>query len=453
MIGVLVRILSLAYLPILTLSFYQLMVPSFWYITLLAAGFLVAPFLFYGFVSIKLFQIRPASFVFTELKLLLRYGSLYNAFTDDTFHFFIAIVVYKSLVAAMIGLFQQSGLAQIILVLLAEASLMAGLLLKLPYADSHVNLIHIIYGFIRLTVFALNIAYLPSLQATVMSKQYVGYIQLAIHCLAYILFLVLQIKNVVTIATGLADDELDETGKPPARMVFWKKRKRRPNRLHATSTATLMTMSSQGGGGNRPRSQSASFYMGNNGSNRNSTNRLTMDSQRLDVFTNYYSVAAANSSTTSTAQQHVGVLKPDEVRKVPPAEHRTSSDPKLETTNENMLQYPTLIKEYRSNTKCPQLQPSSSTNHPPIELTKEGGGGASTSAARRNYKLDDDIIPSSEPLMSSINNTLLFNQAPTTKSSRPRPPPLPKHLIFNNESDFSPPHQPSPTSINIQNDV
>jgi hypothetical protein len=421
LIGVLVRILSLAYLPILTMSFYQLMIPSHWYITLLAATFLVTPFLFYGFVSIKLFQIRPASFIFTELKLLLRYGTLYNAFTDDTFHFFIAIVVYKSLVAAMIGLFQTSGLAQIILVLLAESSLMAGLLYKLPYADSQVNLVHVVFGFIRLTVLALNIAYLPALKATIMSKQYVGYAQLAIHCLAYFLFLVLQIKNVVTIATGLSDDELDETGKPPARMVIWRKRRRRPNQLHITSSATLLTTSSQGGG--RPHSQSASFYMGNNGSNRN---------QALDMFTNYYGVAAATSSTSSTPQ------KPDEIRKP----HHRSSTTNSET-NENMLLHYPLVKEYRSNTH----QPSSSlTNNAPIELVGE-------SSTRMVYKIDDDIIPSSEPLMSSINNTSINQPTIATKASRTPPPPLPKHLVFSNESDFSPPHQPSPTSIIIQNDV
>ncbi|KAI7871402.1 uncharacterized protein EV154DRAFT_400966, partial [Mucor mucedo] len=194
----------------------------------------------------------------------------------------------------MIGLFQTSGLAQIILVLLAELALMVGLLIKLPFADNQVNFFHTVIGFIRIVVLSLNIAYLPNVMATASVKQYVGYAQMAIHCFAFFLLLVLQIKNLVTIATGLGDDELDETGKPPARMAMWRKIKRPPHQLHVTSTATLMTAAS--------RSQNPSFYMTN--SNRNS-NRLTVDSQTIDAFTNYY--GQNSSATTSHA-----VLKPDE---------------------------------------------------------------------------------------------------------------------------------------------
>lgn len=430
------------------------MIPSLWYVTVLAAFFLVTPFLFYGFVSIKLLQIRPASFIFTELKLLLRYGGLYNTFTDDTFAFFLSIIVYKSVVAAMIGLFQTSGLAQIILVIIAECSLMAGLLYKLPYADSQVNYVHIMFGFIRITVLVLNIAYVPNLHASTMSKQYVGYVQLAIHCLAFFLYLMLQIKNLVTIITGLGDDELDETGKPPARMVMWRKRNRPPtHQMRANSTATLMTAASSGGA-RGSRSYSASFYMANNGSgsNRNSNNRLTMDSQTLDMFTNYY--GAANSSTAT--HNNVAVLKPDEVR----SNNRnytttaTTSESTPNNTNANTLsQYPALVSDYLNNNdptieiaKKPTVIPPS-TNDQITEIPAESNG----SAARNVYRLDDDIIPSTEPLMSSINNSLSQRQQSTTTTttkaniSQP-PPPLPKHLIFDNDpsSPSSPPHQPSP---------
>lgn len=485
-IGVLVRILTLAYLPLLTLSFYQLMIPSFWYITFLAACFLVTPFLFYGFVAIKLLQIRPTSFIFTELKLLLRYGTLYNTFTDDTFHFFLAIIVYKSLVAAMIGLFQTSGLAQIILVIIAECSLMVGLIYKLPYADSQVNLVHTVFGFIRIIVLALNIAYLPNLQVTAMSKQYVGYVQMAIHCLAFFLFLVLQIKNLVTIITGLGDDELDETGKPPARMVMWRKRNRpvsEPHQMRISSTATLMTAGSSNNGNNRrSRSYSASFYMGNNGSgsNRNSTNnRLTMDSQTLDMFTNYYSVA----NNSSSASQSIAVLKPDEVRHHGATE---ASSPPNHVTNENMLlQYPALVSNYLNNSTTassttssnPAIVPIKSKVAPivtitptarplvsPIQMQQE-----SSSVARTVYRLDDDIIPSSEPLMSAINDSLLNQRQSSTTKKASQPPPLPKHLIFNNTNNnnnnsisptsnnsssiHSPPHQASSIITTRSNNV
>lgn len=391
--------MSLAYLPILILSFYQLMIPSYWYITLMAALFLMTPFLCYGYIAIKLLQIRPASFLYTEFNLLLRYGSLYNTFTDDTFQFFIMIIVYKSLVAAMIGLFQTSGLAQIILVILAESGLMTVMLIKLPYSDKQVNLIHVVLGFIRLIVLSLNIGYLPQVKATTLSKQYLAYVQMGFHCLAFFLFLVLQIKNLVTIATGIGIDELlaDETGKPPARMVMWRKRNNKgtaaaPHQLHLHSSATLMS--------NMTTQQNASFYISNN----NNNHRLTGDSQTLDHFTNYYS--QPNQSNT--------VLKPDQV--------------------DDML--PSLVADY--------------LNHP----------AAASSSSHRVYRLDDDIIPSSEPLLEYVMNppplrsqsTPPLQSPPLRSSAHSPPPPLPRHLVLNNNdsSSYSPPHQPSPTSILIQ---
>ncbi|KAI8061527.1 uncharacterized protein B0P05DRAFT_457770, partial [Gilbertella persicaria] len=124
----------------------------------------------------------------------------------------------------MIGLFQTSAIAQIILVLLAELAITASYMVKWPCADNQVNIFHIFFGCIKSIILLLNICYLPQLEATSLSKQYVGYCQLGIHCLAFFIFLVLQIKNAVIILTGVTNDELDESGKPPARMVIWRKR-------------------------------------------------------------------------------------------------------------------------------------------------------------------------------------------------------------------------------------
>jgi hypothetical protein len=416
----------------LVLSFYQLMIPSRWYITLLAAFFIVISLLFFGFVAIKLFQIRPASFIYTEFVLLLRYGSLYNTYTDDTFHFFIALVVYKSLVAAMIGLFQTSGLAQLILVILAEASLTLGLYLRRPYADSHVNFFQFIFGLIRTLILFLNITYLPQLQATYMAKQYVGYVQMAIHCFAYFIFLIFQIKNIVVIFTGLTDDELDESGRPPARMVIWRKKKRTPNTLMMMSnsgggsSANLMTLASSSNNinHNRSRSHSASFYMG---SANQTAQRLTMDSQTL---TNYY----GNGSNTTAG--HIVAMKPDEIKRVSQplpdiAVTSTSTPPEAAPA-------PRHIQSYVSQTYL--------RNNDDDDGIEEVG----EALIKPVYRLDNDIVPSSVPLMTGIQQEL--------NNNRPPPPPLPKHVeMLNNDSNissiYSPPHQPSPTSIHIQEQI
>lgn len=442
------------------------MIPSLWYITLSAAIFLVVPFLLYGFISIKLLQIRPASFIYTELKLMLRYGSLYNQFTDDTFHYFIAIIIYKSLIAAMIGLFQTSGLAQLILAILAEVTLTFGIFFKWPYADSQVNTFHIVFGCIKTFVLFLNICYLPNIHASVMSKQYVGYIQMAIHCLAFFIFFLLLVKNVIVIVTGLGDDELDESGRPPARMVMWRKRKKSsrpsiPSHL-GSSSANLMTMSS------RSRSQSASFYMNGDSSNQTrNSNRLTMNSQTLDMFANYYGVANNNNSSNNTSTMNIAMLKPDEIKRQSNPVISSTSSPSTIPFDETILPHPPVISDHNngsrtgssSSTTLPNNLLSSAINtyraQTQINTNEDDYGGR-----RAHYKIDDDVVPSSEPLMAAINDTLQSQQQLSIENqNRPPPPPLPKHQtkLSKNDSNissiYSPPHQASPTSIAIQDAV
>lgn len=440
------------------------MIPSFWYITLSAAIFLVVPFLLYGFISIKLLEIRPASFIYTELKLLLRYGSLYNQFTDDTFHYFIAIIVYKSFIAAMIGLFQTSGLAQLILVILAEITLTFGIFFKWPYADSQVNAFHLVFGCIKTFVLFLNICYLPNVHASTMSKQYVGYIQMAIHCLSFFILFLLLVKNVIIIATGLGDDELDESGRPPARMVMWRKRKKSsrpsiPSHL-SSSSANLMTMSS------RSRSQSASFYMNGDSSNQTrNSNRLTMNSQTLDMFANYYGVANNNSSSNNTSTMNIAMLKPDEIkRQSNPVISSTSSPPTI-PIDENILPHPPVISDYHNRSSAGSSTTLSNTLSSPVINTYKAQTHINTNeddygVRITQYKIDDDVVPSSEPLMATINNALQSQQQQSTENqNRPPPPPLPKHQnkLSENESNissiYSPPHQASPTSIAIQDEI
>ncbi|KAI8368790.1 hypothetical protein BD560DRAFT_305738, partial [Blakeslea trispora] len=124
----------------------------------------------------------------------------------------------------MLGLFQASAIAQLVLVILSELAMTVGFLVKWPCADYQVNLYHIFYGCIRCIVLLLNICYLPQLEMTTLSKTYIGYCQVVIHTLAFLVFLILLVKNTAIILTGVKDDELDNTNAPPARMVIWRKR-------------------------------------------------------------------------------------------------------------------------------------------------------------------------------------------------------------------------------------
>lgn len=272
-IGFLVRILTLLYLPLITTAFYQLMIPTHWYITTLAAIALVTSFLSYGLISIKLLQIRPKSYIFSDLKLLLRYGALYNTYTDKESHFFVIIIAYKFVVAAMIGLFQTSGIAQLVFVLLAELAILLIISFTSPYADKSVNFLHVTFGLIRFIVLMLNIAYLDQVQATTHVKQYIGYVQLAIHCFAFLLFLILQVRNIAVVLAGLGEEELDESGRPPARMVMWRKRKY-SQPFYGQSSATLMTMASS-----RPQSSQV---------NLTGTRNSAQGTQNAALLSSYY---------------------------------------------------------------------------------------------------------------------------------------------------------------------
>ncbi|CEG78012.1 hypothetical protein RMATCC62417_12677 [Rhizopus microsporus] len=405
-IGVLVRILTLLYLPLITMAYYQLMIPTYWFITALAAIMLVGPFLFYGFVAIRLLQIRPRSFIFTELKLLLRYGALYNTFTDDQSHFFIILIAYKSIIAAMIGLFQTSGTAQLVLVILAETVLLLLIILAFPYADKTVNIIHIIFGFIRLLVLILNIPYLPEVKATTQIKQYVGYVQLAIHCLAFFLFFVLQVKNVVVMLTGLGEDELDESGRPPARMVIWRKRKY--GYVYGHSAATLMSTSSG--------PQSGSLYLPGTLQARSSSQGPFSSSRTVDLLTQYHSVGQ-DSTNNNSSSNVTTVMKPDEVQETEPNELINQ-----EEINRILRPYTSLVAEYRNATSSAQPEASSSSQpNPAMDQSQKGKAEPkrSTLAIKITYREDNTIVSSSQPLISP-------KEEHEKQPSSP-PPPLPKH--------------------------
>ncbi|KAI8890675.1 hypothetical protein K501DRAFT_205888 [Backusella circina FSU 941] len=362
-IGILVRLLTLAYLPQLTFAFYQFMIPSRWYLSFLAAIFLVIPLAFFGFLSIQLLQIRPASFVFSDMKLLLRYGSLYNMFTYKYFYFFVIIISYRSITAAMIGLFQTSGVAQLVVVLVSELALLVGQMLKSPYADKQVNIQHCFFGAVRIVVLILNIPYIPQIESTVLNKQYVGYIQVSIHMLALFFYFILQIKNLIMLLTGLGDEELGESSKPPAHMVIWKKK-------NNSSSAALMASTSH----SRNPSQSTSLLLGTDsqdGSKRHTTNSYT-----VEMLQAYYNptppskpddIQATTSQTTlSTRTQHKESQMVTINQLVYPIDNEpsTSSQP-LVGTNSKITQKPVENSIHRASLENTALTRPSS---PPPKL-------------------------------------------------------------------------------------
>ncbi|KAI8582201.1 hypothetical protein K450DRAFT_227884 [Umbelopsis ramanniana AG] len=237
-IGACLRTLTLFYLPLITMSFYQLMLPAPWYLLLPAALMLVFPlFGLFAWIAFLLLRIRPPSVIFSDMTLLLRYGTLYSAFTDDTFTFFILVVVYKALVGAMVGLFQASGLAQVIVIIILETVFLLAHWFKVPYADRSINNFYISFGAVRIIISILNILFVDEANLLDWDKQYIAYAQIFLHCVAFLVLFSVSLKNLILIVTGMSSQEPHENSRLSAGLgLRWMRRRpQRPRFSHVPS--------------------------------------------------------------------------------------------------------------------------------------------------------------------------------------------------------------------------
>jgi hypothetical protein len=214
------------------------MLPAPWYLLLPAALVLVFPlFGLFAWIAFLLLRIRPPSVIFSDMTLLLRYGTLYSAFTDDTFTFFILALVYKALVGAMVGLFQASGLAQVIVIIILETVFLIAHWFKVPYADRSINNFYISFGAVRIIISILNILFVDEANLLDWDKQYIAYAQIFLHCVAFLVLFSVSLKNLILIVTGMANQEPHENSRLSAGLgLRWMRRRpKRPQFSHVPS--------------------------------------------------------------------------------------------------------------------------------------------------------------------------------------------------------------------------
>ncbi|KAI8973713.1 hypothetical protein BDF20DRAFT_799722, partial [Mycotypha africana] len=150
----------------------------------------------------------------------------------------------------MIGLFQTSSLAQLIVVIGTELILTVSTYIKWPHSDSHVNLFHVILGCIKVFILGLNITYLPQLKTSALLKLYMGYVQMALHSLVFFLFFALIIKNIVGVMFAALQDHkinIREADKPRSRelLSFWRRNDKKKNFRRSRHSAELLIRQSQ----------------------------------------------------------------------------------------------------------------------------------------------------------------------------------------------------------------
>ncbi|CDH56964.1 predicted protein [Lichtheimia corymbifera JMRC:FSU:9682] len=199
-IGWIIQLTTIAYLPLTALSFYQLMVPGPWYLTVLSS-FMLAGVLFgvYSRIVILVTQRHGTS---SDPSFLLRYGQLYTPLRRNTFYFFIIVLLHRLLLGGMIGLFQMSGEAQAGVLLIMDIAMLALYATLSPYVDRVANFLAVLTAAVRSIVDALNVLFLASIALTDRQKQYVAYTQVVLHFVVFAVYLGIHLSRLLMILLG-----------------------------------------------------------------------------------------------------------------------------------------------------------------------------------------------------------------------------------------------------------
>lgn len=231
--AILLQCVTLCYLPLTISSLYQLMLPSsHWYMLLVAALVVVfLSFLLYGWIACVVLKLGDTASVLIQSATFARIGFLYCLFSDGHATFFFATVVYNMITSLMVGIFQKNGTAQLIVIIVIEAAYLVFTLLQWPYVTKQMNVFFTLIGFLRLSSTLLNITHVASLSISDYTKQCVAYAQVCFHMLAFVLFLCVELKNLLAILLGTSDKHFEEGDTMPVRMMIWPRYKRNTSRL------------------------------------------------------------------------------------------------------------------------------------------------------------------------------------------------------------------------------
>ncbi|CAO3615534.1 unnamed protein product [Mucor fragilis] len=231
--ALLLKCVTLCYLPLTITSLYQLMLPSHWYMLLVAAFVVVFPsFLLYGWIAFVMLKLGETASVLTQSATFARIGFLYCLFSDGHATFFFATIAYNMMTSLMVGIFQKNGTAQLVVIIVVEAAYLAFTLLKWPYETRQMNVFFLLVGFIRLMSTLLNIIHISSLSVSDYTKQCVAYAQVCFHMLTFVLFLCVEVKNLVAILLGTSDEQFEEGDTMPVRMMTWPRYKKNTHRSY-----------------------------------------------------------------------------------------------------------------------------------------------------------------------------------------------------------------------------
>ena len=239
-------------LPIIALSMFQLVVAprSPAVVVAMAIVLIVAVFVFLAWIFRMILTTRPRAHLFDDLPTVLRYGPLYNTYSDDAAPFAFVPIFLTIVRGIAIGAVQQSGIAQIVLLAICEVVLILTLNAFRPYhSPTSMNAYQTVFSSIRLATVLLMIAFVPSLGITEPPKGWLGYVILVLHALVLIFGFLgnafLRILEVVARMAGLGSDREAGAQRGGLGKVFGvrqlsKRHRRRGPRSSMTSDAAIL---------------------------------------------------------------------------------------------------------------------------------------------------------------------------------------------------------------------
>ncbi|KAG5985219.1 hypothetical protein E4U55_000042 [Claviceps digitariae] len=300
-------------IPIVALSCFQLVAAgeSPTYAIGLAAITLAVLLGFAIYVLLLIIRTRPKSCLFDDLPTVLRYGPLYNTYSDEAAAFALIPVLLNFVRGVAIGAVQASGISQIVLLAICEVIQIFTLHAFKPFqSPTSMNAYHTLFSVLRLTCVLLMVAFAPSLGVTEGPKGWIGYAILLIHGgvlgLGFFLNALQTIVEVVARLLGAGGDNVGGLTRGGLTKIFGMRElsRRETHRTVPSRGSQLSTMAmlhaEEGGktgylahGNRRLRSTSTVDY---GGTAAHTKQRSSSGLQSIDVFTAGHRHGDSNSS-------------------------------------------------------------------------------------------------------------------------------------------------------------
>lgn len=203
-IGNIVRILyNYMLMPIVSFSAYQLVIASSApaYSVALACVTLAVLIAVAAYLLYLIITTRPKSVLFDDLPIVLRFGPLYNTYSDEAATFAFIPVVLQFSRGLAIGAIQPSGLAQIVILAICEVIHIFTLNAVKPFqSPTSMNAYHTVFSCLRLVTILLMVAFVPGLGVTEGPKGWIGYAILVVHaCVLIFGFLLSSLQTIIEV--------------------------------------------------------------------------------------------------------------------------------------------------------------------------------------------------------------------------------------------------------------